>query len=90
MSDGLDDLLSQAVDQYEKEEGGLDNELDEIFSQCFDILEQKSLEDDAYWWKGAFKLQKVPVRNIYLYAFLLLFVQLLSRFICIGSELRPG
>ena len=48
MSDGLDDLLSQAVDQYEKEEGGLDNELDEIFSQCFDILEQKSLEDDAY------------------------------------------
>ena len=39
MSDGLDDLLSQEVDQYEKEEVILDDGLDEILSQ--------SLEDDA-------------------------------------------
>ena len=31
-SDGLDDLLSQAVDQYEKEEVVLDDGLDEILS----------------------------------------------------------
>ena len=32
MSDGLDDLLSQAVDSYEKEEVVLDDGLDEILS----------------------------------------------------------
>ena len=47
MSDGLDDLLSQGVDQYEKEEVILDDGLDEILSQSFGMFEQKSLEDDA-------------------------------------------
>ena len=32
INDGLDDLLSQAVDQYEKEEVVLDDGLDEILS----------------------------------------------------------
>ena len=44
MSDGLDDLLSQGVDQYEKEEVILDDGLDEILSQSFGMFQQKSLE----------------------------------------------
>ena len=44
MSDGLDDLLSQGVDQCEKEEVILDDGLDEILSQSFGMFEQKSLE----------------------------------------------
>jgi len=47
MSDGLDDLLSQGVDQYEKEEVILDDGLNEILSQSFGMFEQKSLEDEA-------------------------------------------
>lgn len=42
MSDGLDDLLSQGVDQYEKEEVILDDGLDEILSQSFGMFEQES------------------------------------------------
>ena len=44
MSDGLDDLLSQAVDQYEKEEVVLDDGFNEIFSQSLDMFEKKSLK----------------------------------------------
>ena len=48
MDDGLDDLLSQAVDRCEKEEVDLDCDgLDGILSQSLDIFEQKSLDDDA-------------------------------------------
>ena len=47
MDDGLDDLLSQAVGQCEKEEVDLDDGLDGILSQSLDIFEQKSLDDDA-------------------------------------------
>ena len=47
MDDGLDDLLSQAVDRCEKEEVDLDNGLDGILSQSLDIFEQKCLDDDA-------------------------------------------
>ena len=42
MDDGLDDLLSQAVDRCEKEEFDLDDGLDGILSQSLDIFEQKS------------------------------------------------
>lgn len=42
MNDGLDDLLSQGVDQYEKEEVILDDGLDEILSQSFGMFEQES------------------------------------------------
>ena len=47
MDDGLDDLLSQAVDRCVKEEVDLDDGLDGILSQSLDIFEQKSLDDDA-------------------------------------------
>ena len=47
MYDGLDDLLSQAEDQCEKEKVDLDDGLDGILSQSLDIFEQKSLVDDA-------------------------------------------
>ena len=48
MDDGLDDLLSQAVDRCEKEEVDLDCDgLDGILSQSLDIFAQKSLDDDA-------------------------------------------
>ena len=47
MSSGLNDMLSQAVDQYENEEVVLDEGLDEIIFQSLDMFEQKSLEDDA-------------------------------------------
>ena len=47
MDDGLDDLLSQAVDRCEEEEVDLDDGLDGILSQSLDIFEQKSLDDDA-------------------------------------------
>ena len=47
MDDGLDELLSQAVDRCEKEEVDLDDGLDGILSQPLDIFEQKSLDDDA-------------------------------------------
>ena len=44
MDDGLDDLLSQAVDRCEKEEVDLDCDgLDGILSQSLDIFEQKVL-----------------------------------------------
>ena len=46
MDDGLDDLLSQAVDRCEKEVD-LDDGLDGILSQSLDIFEQKSPDDDA-------------------------------------------
>ena len=45
--DGLDDLLSPAVDPCEKEEVVLDDGFDGILSQSLDIFEQKSLNDDA-------------------------------------------
>ena len=47
MSSGLNDMLSQAVDQYENEEVVLDEGLDEIIFQSLDMFKQKSLEDDA-------------------------------------------
>ena len=47
MDDGLDDLLSQAVDRCEKEVDLDCDGLDGILSQSLDIFEQKSLDDDA-------------------------------------------
>ena len=43
MDDGLDDLLSQAVNGYQKE-GVLDDGLDNILSQSLDMFEEQSEE----------------------------------------------
>ena len=94
MSDGLDDLLSQAVDQCEKEEVLLDDGLDEILSQSLDMFEQKSVEDDAIDITDMFEFGgpslvmarrfQTPKGNRpehFSYAFLLLFAQFLSLFV---------
>ena len=44
MDDGLNDLLSEAVNEYQKEEGVLDDGLDNILSQSLDMFEEQSEE----------------------------------------------